>query len=434
MNQVVIIADDLSGAADCASTFVKAGLETVVVIDRDAPAETGDDAVKVIAIDADTRRLPSNEAGRIHRDLFNRYCSPDRLLFKKIDSTLRGNFPSELKAIIAYAGLAIVAPAFPQAGRYTRHGCQFLNDTPLEETEIWRVEGIRGTAHIPGMLKNNGIQAASVSREEIHEGSQRLRTLFERLADNGVQAIVCDAETDDDLQTITEASIELACPHFWVGSAGLASQLPAAANLVITPHVATRMSIRGSILTVIGSLSSASRQQADYLVSSGLVERLELSASTLRGGELHPDWQSLRARLAMRLQGRHDLLLEIASVEVVDLGEGVRLCHALAQLVAPFAEQLGAIVATGGETARAIVTAMGSTGLRVIGEVETGVPISLALGAKTIPIITKAGAFGTRETLFRCYETLRLARDEPVSDWLDVSLATINAVFPMKAS
>lgn len=410
MTQVLIIADDLSGAADCASAFVKAGLQTLVVIDRQAGQSADTEAAQVISIDADTRRLPGAEAAQIHLDIFDRYRSAGQLLYKKIDSTLRGNFAQELASIINQAGLAIVAPAFPQAGRFTTNGHQYLNDTPLEMTEIWRGEGMTGTAHIPSMLAHHGIKTASICINEIRQGSQRLRTLLETCARDGVQAVVCDVEADDDLQAIAHASISLSMPRFWVGSAGLANHLLAATHVATKPDLVTSVKTNGSILTVVGSLSNVSRAQAEYLFATGQMQRVDAPASVLRQGQSHPQWQELRNTLDMSLQKKRDILIMIGVEDPVNMGEGLQLCQALALLIAPLAEHIGAVISTGGETARAILSAMGSTGLRLVGEIEPGVPLSVAAGIKPIPVITKAGAFGSRETLFRCYETLRQAR------------------------
>jgi uncharacterized protein YgbK (DUF1537 family) len=422
MTQIIIIADDLSGAADCASVFVKAGLETLVVIDRDFEQDSDSGAIQVIAIDTDTRRLTGVDAARIHLDVFRRYCSHKQFLYKKIDSTLRGNFIAELRSIIDEAGLAIVAPAYPQAGRFTRNGHQFLNDIPLEETDIWKGEGITGSAHIPSMLGSHGIRAASISIENIRGGAQRLYEMLEAFAGSGVQALVCDAEVDSDLKAIAQASISLARRRFWVGSAGLASHIPVAAKMAIKPLDVASIAIKGSILTVVGSLSSVSRIQAEYLFSASALERMDIQASVLRAGQVHPDWQALSERLALLFLNGRDPLIVISADEPVNMAEGLRLCQALALFVAPHAEHIGAVISTGGETARAILSVMGLRGLRIIGEIESGVPISVAVGIEPIPIITKAGAFGTRETLLRCYETLRQARAEG-PDKTDISLA-----------
>lgn len=408
MPQVLIIADDLSGAADCASAFFKAGLETLIVIDRQAEQSADAEAAQVISIDADTRRLPGAEAARIHLELFNRYRSAGQLFYKKIDSTLRGNFAEELGSIINQAGLAIVAPAFPQAGRFTSNGHQYLDGTALELTEIWLGEGMTGTAHIPSMLARHGIKTASICVNAIRQGAPRLRALLETCARDGAQAVVCDVAADADLQAIARASISLSMPRFWVGSAGLANHLPADAQAPARP--AAPVITSGSILTVVGSLSNVSRAQAEYLLATGQVERLTVPASILRHGQSHPRRQDLRNLLEMSLRQKRDILIMIGMEEPVNMGEGLQLCQALALLIAPLAEHIGAIISTGGETAHAILSAMGTKCLRLAGEIEPGVPLSVAAGIKPIPVITKAGAFGSRETLLRCYETLRQAR------------------------
>jgi 4-hydroxythreonine-4-phosphate dehydrogenase len=266
------------------------------------------------------------------------------------------------------------------------------------------------------MLARHGIKTASIRINEVRQGAQRLRALFETLATDGVQAVVCDVEADTDLQAIARASISLSIPRFWVGSAGLANHLPAAAHAAARPVPIAPIKTSGSILTVVGSLSSVSRAQAEYLFAAAQMERVDVPASVLRQGQSHPQWQELRNTLDMQLQKKHDMLITIGMEEPVNMGEGLQLCQALALLVTPLAEHIGAVISTGGETARAILSAMGSKGLRLIGEIEPGVPLSVAAGIKPIPVITKAGAFGSRETLLRCHETLRQARVESACD------------------
>jgi 4-hydroxythreonine-4-phosphate dehydrogenase len=76
-------------------------------------------------------------------------------------------------------------------------------------------------------------------------------------------------------------------------------------------------------------------------------------------------------------------------------------------MLAPCADRVGALVATGGETARAILDAWGIQRLRLLGEIEPGLPWSLAECAnRDVLILTKAGGFGTPGTLLRCREFL----------------------------
>lgn len=102
-----------------------------------------------------------------------------------------------------------------------------------------------------------------------------------------------------------------------------------------------------------------------------------------------------------------DVVALLGSEGTIALSEGLALCHALAQMVAPHAARIGALVSTGGETARAVLQAFGAGGLHLVGEVEPGVPLSLTEGALHLPVITKAGAFGQPDTLIHCRAVLR---------------------------
>jgi D-threonate/D-erythronate kinase len=79
----------------------------------------------------------------------------------------------------------------------------------------------------------------------------------------------------------------------------------------------------------------------------------------------------------------------------------------LRDLIAPHAGRIGGLFATGGETARVVLTGMGITSLRPIAEIERGIPLSIAVGARPLPVITKAGAFGDATTMLNCRRVLR---------------------------
>ena len=91
--------------------------------------------------------------------------------------------------------------------------------------------------------------------------------------------------------------------------------------------------------------------------------------------------------------------------EAVDRRAGAALCAAFAEALAPAAHQAAALVATGGETARALLTRIGARTLDLAGEVEPGVPVSRMADGR--PVVTKAGAFGDAGTLCRCRRALR---------------------------
>ena len=97
--------------------------------------------------------------------------------------------------------------------------------------------------------------------------------------------------------------------------------------------------------------------------------------------------------------------------------QGAALTKALGAMVRPLASRVGALVVTGGETARAVFEAWGVRRLRLMGEVEAGLPVSRIEGwGREIPVLTKAGAFGGRESLLRCLEFLYGLKRGPNED------------------
>src|SRR5438093_12477670 len=95
MVSLLILADDLSGAADCGIAALGAGLEAWVALDA-AHAEA---RRPVLAIDLNSRNLCAADAGVAHANAIRRhYHHGHHLLYKKIDSTLRGNLVSVVAA------------------------------------------------------------------------------------------------------------------------------------------------------------------------------------------------------------------------------------------------------------------------------------------------------------------------------------------------
>src|ERR1041385_8755782 len=133
MRQILIIADDLSGAADCGMACAGSGLHTVVMLGNSVNPVNAD----VLSVDADTRGLDPKRAVWETAMLMRHYMSSrEQVVFKKLDSTLRGNVGAELAAVLTTQRaaiteqehiVAVLAPAFPGKGTTTPHGKQYLH-------------------------------------------------------------------------------------------------------------------------------------------------------------------------------------------------------------------------------------------------------------------------------------------------------------------
>ncbi len=403
---LVILADDLSGAADCGIVCSQAGLRTLVILgDRDATPGT-----EVLAVDADTRGRAEADAVAETERLTQRYAGPGVRLYKKLDSTLRGHVGAELAAALRARrqhgpAFIVFAPAYPATGRTTVGGVQRLHGVPLEQTEMWRREAIPHRALPCEMLERAGLRTGLIGLDQV-----RRPGLEHAMAAGDRDAVVCDAETEADLQAIAAAASRLGPGVIWAGSAGLARYLPAAVGLagpaapVVVPPAA------GPILFVVGSLSATSHTQVAALMRQPGMQLLTVPPAVLRAGRQDPRWAAQERLLDAALGTGGDVVTVLGrdpGDAPLDLAEGLRLCHALAALAAPHVSRIGALVSTGGETARAVLQAFRADGLHLAGEIEPGVPLSVAEGIHHLPVVTKAGAFGTPETFVHCRHVLR---------------------------
>jgi len=409
MLDTLILADDLSGAADCASSCRRAGISPLVLIDP--WADPGD--ATVVAVDINSRaKLPQEAGAAMAAQVQRLLTSETRVLYQKMDSTLRGNWARETACLIGsmarvrgHRPLAIAAPAFPAAGRTLIGGRSFLNGCPLEATETWARERFTRPAVPAVWLAAEGLRVAQASLDDVRSGPGPLSVVFADRRRANMDVVVCDAQTEDDLDTIARAALALGPTPLCVGSAGLMRALAGWEERTALTR-APSITVAGPVLTVVGSASQVSLGQVRTLVERRVVTAIAVAPAVLRGGASGP-LRSVADKIDTALAAGKDVVVAINGSDGVDLRQGKDLSAALADLLAPRLSHLGGLIATGGETARAILTRAGIPGLRILGEVEPGVPLSSAVGTSGLPVITKAGAFGDAETLVRCIDAIR---------------------------
>jgi uncharacterized protein YgbK (DUF1537 family) len=406
--EALIIADDLTGAADSAVAFAQAGLSTRVLFAGADGLQSGPgQAPRVLALDTDSRRLDPAAAAQAVTDALAGTdavagtgaavagAGAARLRMKKIDSTLRGNIGAETRAALGALGctLAICAPAFPGAGRETRDGVQWASGTAVGEVEGC-FAGLR-TTHVPLSAVRAGSAAALLSQA---------RT-------GGIDVVVVDAATDEDLDQIVALGSRHSDAVLWVGSGGLGAAL---ARSVSTPpghvppgHAAQALpGITGPALVVVGSATPVAARQAEQIVSAGAVPVTVPTGDLLGGGAGRGPWPR---QAAQALAGGRDVVVRIGGGDQIVTGHGRAIVDALATAFAPVVAQVppAVLLATGGETAMAFARALGGCGLEVTAELEPGVVCSRLSGGAGLRVVTKAGAFGDAGTLLRALEILR---------------------------
>jgi uncharacterized protein YgbK (DUF1537 family) len=397
--RIVILADDLSGAADCAMACHRAGMDAQVRLDLEASGAP----VEALALDLDSRALSPGEA--VGRTLATWDRVREGALYRKIDSTLRGHVALEIAATLQIAGpeaFALVCPAYPATGRAMRDGAIFVNGEPLAETEIWRLGG-QGSTDLTTLLADEGLQPVSLHLDAVR--GPDLAARIDAAREDGAGALVCDAETEADLEALVAAALPMS-GVVWVGSGGLTIPLAKALSpgLPSDPKSVTRRA--GPTLVAVGSASSVSREQLALLAEDRRVLTLRVSPEVLLEGPDGPGWRPASRALvaAVGKPGKDTVAIAIDPAAPIDPGVGPALAAGLGALSGRQLGRFGALVATGGETARALLAAANVRCLDIHRELEPGIVVSQA-GA--LPVVTKSGAFGQEQSLVRAVQTLR---------------------------
>jgi uncharacterized protein YgbK (DUF1537 family) len=401
----LIIADDLTGAADSAIAFARRRLPAYVAWGEPRASEASDQVA--FAFDADTRQLDPSAAARRHQDVLRNLLDPHARVFKKIDSTLRGHPAEEIRAMLDVLAArtprvrAIFTAAFPAGGRITRGGRIFVHGMPLEHTEFWNPARPVEQAGIAPVLEAAGLHARMVGLDAVRGDPARLRAAFDEGL-GGASICVCDAETEQDLDRIVGAGFEDPAT-FFVGSAGLAHSIASHESRGggrRAEPVAYGARNRGALL-LVGSQAGPSRAALAQLVTLPGIHRVTVAAD---------DVDVSLAGLERAIEEGSDVVIDIAPPVRGPLVALPRVVDALAHWIAPLAARAGGLMATGGDSAAALLTHCGVRGIRLIDELEPGTSLGFTLGALKLPVITKSGGFGDAGSLRRIVERLRFIR------------------------
>lgn len=332
-----ILADDLSGAADCAASFTGAVGAISLLLSGDGRGEVQ------FALDADTRGGDLQQADARWRAL-GVASAADRssTLFKKIDSTLRGHIAQELLALLdglPHVNMIVVAPAFPAQGRTV----------------------------VNGRLLVNG--------EETGKNLAAIGAVIRAAADRPRALILGDATEQADLEGLVEGMGGPDASTLWVGSSGLARALAGA-----PPATVEQATLEKPMLIVVGSYADAARAQVEAFARRhpGCVVPAEEAMATLSSSGVALVHLPFDASNASR---------ENVTALAARLVDAARACRTL--------------VMTGGDTARAMLDALDVAELFIEGELEPGIAVSAPVEPHGFRAVLKAGGFGDESTLLR---------------------------------
>lgn len=403
MIRLLVVSDDFTGSLDTGVQFAKHGIDTLVcACEPGNPVPAFPEDVEVLVIDSETRHIKPADAYRHVYEIVRAANAPH--VYKKTDSTLRGNIGAELRAVLdaAGAGELMFVPALPKAGRTTAGGVQFVGGVPLAESDF------SGDPFNP--MRKSAV--AEILKEQTDLGTRTIpKTEYSRVFTDDGRIAVFDAETDEDILRAGQAIKAAGKLRALAGCAGFAEALPELIDF--TRRETAFEKARGPALLACGSLHPASVAQTEYAIECCGYAQIALDARLLLGAE---ELDATAARAAGRLSKAENVALRArggraAIDEARDLApklgippEAVpgTIARNTGRLIAAIAEraQLGTLVVFGGDTLLGAAKALGATAIRPRKELLPGVVLARFESARApFDLVTKAGGFGDRDAV-----------------------------------
>ena len=406
--QLLILADDFTGALDTGVQCTKYGIHTAVFMNPTSEAWICD--ATVVVINTDTRHRSSEEAYRMIRELVA-HAQEHRVphIYKKTDSAMRGNVGAELSALLDAAEMKTLPffPAYPQMQRTVEQGRLFIGGIPVDKTAFGKdpFDPVH-TSSILEILEENGTYPAfSITVGEASWPQQRGIAVFDALHVDDLQRAASQWQNNGDF------SISAGCAGFAVLLPKLLGLRRSDSLRGVSPALPLRV--------VCGSVHPTTRQQLRYAEEHGFVH-LHLSEMQ----KLQPDyWQSLEGRRIAKkwaacLREEHPVIFDANSLYEQETGSYseysidqrrqqvmANLGDLVLQLLRP--SDIGTWLFTGGDTLYGVMHALQVSQLWPIEELEPGVVLaSFFYQGKEHYVITKSGGFGAEDLLVRLCDVL----------------------------
>lgn len=358
---IIAIADDITGAAEIAGVALRHGCS----VDFSINSVPVDNHADVVVIATDTRSAAPSVAQETCRRLCRQAMSlnPQPLLFKKVDSVLRGNVGEELSAILGATAFekVLILPQNPSRGRIISGGRYYVDGVELSKTAF---------------ACDPEFPAHTSEVSKLLHGSPSAVCIADATTESEIQSLVKQAPPS----TLVAGGADTFAAFLLAHNAATAASSPFNSRLSVN-------ALSGPLLAIQGSTQSRSLVATPLFCQFGGTE-ITMSDDVFHGTppqtwllHLKREWLHSSA-LAIRI-GNH-------------LAMGADYASRLRQLTAIATAELvdektpSTLIFEGGATAFAALSAMNWTTLSVEGEFAPGV-VALRYG-ETI-IVLKPGSY-----------------------------------------
>ena len=407
--RLVILADDFTGAMDTAVRFSKCNIPTYVFVRHEPvleswPEEAGEH--EVVVVNMNCRHMHKDRVYDMVCALWRRLSLNRCHLYIKTDSALRGNIEAAYEAVRDMCQKPILfVPAFPESGRTTVDGKQYVNGSLLEESVFARDPR--------NPMTNSQVAAIINTRGSLKIKQVSMDGLSEFKDGSGYDVIVFDCDSQEHMVKIGAALKERSLLSVTSGCAGFAAVLPGLLPLTLREPQALK--VRESTLVFCGTANAVSFAQLERARHSGA--RLFMVTPVMLISE---DWSGLLEQLAQEAvrqmasgvpfivctaEKEEDIQWSNAFWQQTGMSrDGLhhRIYRFFSLLSASLMDRyaVGTLGIIGGDMCEAVLDGLKISHVVAQNEIEAGIPVSMAsYKGRPFRLITKSGGLGSQEAI-----------------------------------
>lgn len=426
---IYVIADDLTGAADTGVQFSKNGYKTVLFLLNGTIPHFDVKNIDVLVVDSETRDISViNAKERIRHLLSKLKINEDDIVYKKVDSTLRGNIGAEIEEFMKVTDkdICIFSPSLPLYKRVTIGGVLFVDEKPLILSEYYNgskallTEESLSISYL--LQKQTDLPIAEINISDVEKGKFYILKKLNNFYKEGKKIIIVDSKEEHHLHDILTNSLKFSGSVLYSGSAGLAGHFSDIYPMKRCEKIYTEK-YNGPVLIIGGSRNKLMISQINYLKKREDIYELTLDLESIFENRKSCLEKYLREVLKNTEIKRHliiypspkylekkivDQLIEEQRVSFRELEILIR--NFLGELTTKIlnAYLVKKLVIIGGDTAYGVCSALGLFNFKLLNELLPGIPLSIGRIDEqyNVSLITKAGGFGKIDTLYRLIEKI----------------------------
>jgi len=419
---IYVIADDLTGANDTGVQFAKKGYNTkLLIFDKQSTIIIPDNS-DVFVIDTETRETESKTAREVLRDIFKKInINENDMIYKKVDSTLRGNVGVEIEEImnILKKDICIFSSSLPSQQRITVRGYLIVDQKPLGLSEYSSNHLHQGEhSFIPFLLeRQTDFPVDQIDLKDVAKGEKAILLKINELYQKGNKIIVIDSTNEEHLKDIFISGLTFDGSVLFSGSAGLANHFPH----MYRKNVDLKINIENNkspVIVVAGSRNSIVENQINYLKNRLSLAELRIDLELIFSNK-NRILNNYTTKCIEAIKNNRDLVIHtnatyneeksinkklMLKYHLSFRGLEIKIKNFLGELTSKIVENsnIRNLILTGGDIALGVCNTLGISNLTILDELLPGIPLSTTCYENIhLNIITKAGGFGEEDTLYK---------------------------------